>query len=161
MMTDTGAGASEQPTDRRADDEQRCAHCAARLAPGIGWCAQCYAPIVSGGDAAPAEADAPDVPDALDVADAPRTEDAASEDGAPDTEAAAAEADRMIAGLAATSGSAGSTPGSLWRRCPARASASPSAPWAWCCCPGWSWACSRSSAWSSEGEPRDRRPGRR
>lgn len=113
MMTDTGAGASEQPTDRRADDEQRCAHCAARLAPGIGWCAQCYAPIVSGGDAAPAEADAPDVPDALDVADAPRTEDAASEDGAPDTEAAAAEADRMIAGLAATSGSAGSTPGSL------------------------------------------------
>lgn len=47
MMTDATPHAPDQPA------QPRCAHCGALLAPGISWCAQCYAPI------APTQAERP------------------------------------------------------------------------------------------------------
>ena len=46
MTTDSGTGGSDQPAERSSATEPRCAHCGALLAAGIGWCAQCYTPIV-------------------------------------------------------------------------------------------------------------------
>ncbi len=115
MMTDTGPGSPEQPTHRQGGDEARCAHCHARLAPGIAWCAQCYTPIAS----AEPEPEAGTEPGTGTEHVAGREPLAGTEEptsrsdhgdgraghlaGAEPDARTAAEADRMLAGLAATS----------------------------------------------------------
>ena len=109
MTTDTGTGGPDQPAERGGAAEPRCAHCGALLAAGIGWCAQCYTPIVAAGAERPAGSASPEDPESAVATVPPEASDVPERGalvGAVLDEEAAAKADQMLALLAiqATSG---------------------------------------------------------
>jgi hypothetical protein len=68
MTTDNGIAGPVLPAEPSGAAEPRCAHCAALLAPGIVWCAQCYAPIVAPEPLAALSTEVPETDVAADVA---------------------------------------------------------------------------------------------